>query len=78
MHATYALPCYPLTACLYSHISKDPTGNKGAVANCTPKIMLINGEHRVGFYADMDIAAGTEILFQYGWENKEKQLGISK
>jgi hypothetical protein len=34
--------------------------------NCEAKILLVNGEHRIKFIALRDIAAGEELLFNYG------------
>ena len=34
--------------------------------NCYVHIKLVNGEHRIGFFAQNDLAAGTELFFDYG------------
>jgi SET domain len=34
--------------------------------NCAPRIVLINGLHRIGIYALRDIHPGEELLFDYG------------
>jgi hypothetical protein len=35
-------------------------------ANCKPLVRLVNGEHRIGFFATKDLAAGVELFFDYG------------
>ena len=40
--------------------------------NCVPKVMLVNGEHRIRFTALCDIPAGTELFFNYGKQFAEK------
>ncbi|KAJ7056621.1 hypothetical protein C8F01DRAFT_1154329 [Mycena amicta] len=34
--------------------------------NCHPRILLVNGEHRIGIFATRALAAGDEVLFNYG------------
>ncbi|KAF1327996.1 Polycomb-like protein, partial [Globisporangium splendens] len=49
-------------------------GNKSKFANhtstepkCVARIMRVNGEHRIGIYANVDIAAHEELFFDYGY-----------
>jgi SET domain-containing protein len=42
-------------------------------ANCKPLVRLVNGEHRIGFFATKDLVAGVELFFDYGKEFTLKQ-----
>lgn len=49
-------------------------GNKSKFANhtstepkCVARIMRVNGEHRIGIYANADIATHEELFFDYGY-----------
>ncbi len=46
-------------------------------ANLQVRILLTNLEHRIGFFATRDIAAGTELLFNYG-ESYTKKYGLKE
>lgn len=36
--------------------------------NCHANIVMVNGEHRIGFFASKDINKGSELLLNYGPE----------
>lgn len=42
--------------------------NHSANPNCEPKVVLVDGEHRVAIYARKDIAPGQEIFYDYKYE----------
>lgn len=60
-----------------NHASTEQAGQ-----NCSAKVILVNGEHRIKFLALRDIKPGEELLFNYGKkfgnEHFEKALGITK
>jgi SET domain-containing protein len=42
-------------------------------ANCKPSVRLVNGEHRIGFFAMKHLDAGVELFFDYGKAFVENQ-----
>lgn len=49
----------------YSFINHSEVGK-----NCQAKVLLVNSEHRIGFYATKSMDAGEELFFDYGKEFK--------
>lgn len=49
----------------YSFINHSEGGK-----NCQAKVLLVNSEHRIGFYATKSMDAGEELFFDYGKEFK--------
>jgi SET domain-containing protein len=49
-----------------NHSRKDP--------NCFAKISFVNGVHRIGMYAKMDLYTGQELFFDYGYNSKSTKF----
>jgi hypothetical protein len=46
--------------------------------NCKARVLLVNCEHRIGFFALKDIDAGTELFFSYGPKYDENLDDVTK
>ena len=44
----------------------------GRVQNCYPRVMLVNGCHRIAFMAAEDLRVGQELYFDYGYSKESK------
>ncbi len=52
--------------------------NHSARPNIEPKVMFVNGEHRIGMYALDDVAAQSELFFNYGYDTEIKSEHLHK
>lgn len=51
---------------------------QGQKANLAAKVMMVNGDHRIGIFASRDIAANEELLLDYHWSSQvKKNFGIA-
>ena len=56
----------PLTLSGFRIGGKIRFANHSSKPNCKVKILLVNGDHRIGIYANRNIELGEELFFNYG------------
>ncbi|CAI5451997.1 unnamed protein product [Caenorhabditis angaria] len=47
-------------------------------SNCYSKIILVNGNHRIGIFAKKDLKQGDELLFDYSYNKQHKEEFVAK
>jgi len=52
--------------------------NHSSFPNLEPRVMFVNGEHRIAMYARDDIPAQSELFFDYGYDNEIKSEHLHK
>lgn len=64
----------------FSHASIEPANNYYSFINhsevrknCRAKVLLVNSEHRIAFFATKTMNAGEELFFDYGKRFKSKE-----
>ena len=52
--------------------------NHSSTPNIRPKVIYVQGEHRIGMYAVHDIPAQSELFFDYGYQTEIKSDNLHK
>lgn len=67
----YLNNCFDLDAANYGNITRFINGSDDRhEPNIMTRVMIANGDYRVGFYAIKDIKAGEELLFEYKFDGE--------
>ena len=58
--------------------NKTKFANHSSTPNCHTRVVFVNGFHRIGIFASVDIEAGSELFFDYRYSKEEKSKDMHK
>jgi len=58
--------------------NKTKFANHSSTPNCHTRVVFVNGFHRIGIFASIDIDAGSELFFDYRYSKEEKSKDMHK